>query len=33
VRCGRRYRIEDEIPIMLMDEAEPAAPDWQPREK
>jgi hypothetical protein len=33
VRCGRRYRIEDEIPIMLVDEAEPAPPNWQTREK
>lgn len=22
-RCGRRYRIEDGIPIMLLEEAEP----------
>ena len=33
VRCGKRYRIEDEIPIMLVDEAEPAPPDWQPTEE
>lgn len=32
VRCGRRYRIEDEIPIMLAEEAEPPPPDWRPRE-
>jgi hypothetical protein len=30
VHCGRRYRIEDSIPIMLLDEAEPPSPDWQP---
>lgn len=29
-RCGRRFRIEDGIPIMLLDEAEPPAPDWRP---
>lgn len=28
-RCGRRYRIEDGIPIMLIEEAEPPPPDWQ----
>lgn len=32
VRCGRRYRIEDDIPIMLLEEAEPPPPDWQPRD-
>jgi uncharacterized protein YbaR (Trm112 family) len=30
-RCGRRYRIEDGIPIMLMEEAEPPPPGWQPK--
>jgi len=29
VRCGLRYRIEDNIPIMLVEEAEPPAPGWQ----
>jgi len=29
VRCGRRYRIEEGIPIMLLEEAEPPAPGWQ----
>jgi uncharacterized protein YbaR (Trm112 family) len=24
--CGRRYRIEDGIPVMLIDEAEPGEP-------
>ena len=31
-RCGRRYRIEDDIPIMLLEEAEPPPSDWRPRE-
>ena len=31
VRCGRRYRIEDGIPIMLIDEAEPPAAGWEPK--
>jgi len=31
VKCGRRYRIENDIPIMLVDEAEPPAPGWQPK--
>jgi hypothetical protein len=31
VRCGRRYRVEDGIPIMLLEEAESPAPEWQPR--
>jgi hypothetical protein len=30
-QCGRRYRIEDDIPIMLVDEAEPPAAGWQPK--
>jgi len=29
VRCGLRYRIEDGIPIMLIDEAEPPAAGWE----
>jgi hypothetical protein len=30
--CGRRYRIEDDIPIMLLDESEPPPQDWRPKE-
>ena len=30
-RCGRRYRIEDGIPVMLLEEAEPPPPGWQPK--
>lgn len=33
VRCGRQYRIENGIPIMLVDEAEPPAAGWQPRDE
>jgi len=29
-RCGRRYRIEDGIPVMLLSEAEPPPADWTP---
>ena len=29
--CGRRYRIEDGIPIMLIDEAELPPAGWQPK--
>jgi uncharacterized protein YbaR (Trm112 family) len=31
VRCGRCYRVEDGIPIMLIDEAEPPPPGWRPK--
>ncbi|MGD0111268.1 MAG: Trm112 family protein [Armatimonadota bacterium] len=31
VACGRRYRIEDGIPVMLLEEAEPPAPGWKPK--
>jgi len=31
VRCGRRYRIEDDIPVMMLDEAEPPSADWKPK--
>jgi len=30
VQCGRRYRIEDGIPIMLIEEAEPPPVGWRP---
>jgi uncharacterized protein YbaR (Trm112 family) len=31
VKCGLRYRVENGIPIMLIDEAEPPPAGWQPR--
>lgn len=31
VKCGRRYRIEDGIPVMLVDEAEPPPEGWKPK--
>jgi uncharacterized protein YbaR (Trm112 family) len=31
VRCGLRYRIDDGIPIMLIDEAEAPPADWKPK--
>ena len=31
VHCGRRYRIEDDIPVMLLEEAEPPPDDWKPK--
>ena len=31
VLCGRRYRIEDGIPVMLIEEAEPPPPGWTPK--
>ena len=30
--CGRRYRVEDDLPIMLVDEAQSPPPDWKPRD-
>ncbi len=33
VRCGRRYPIEDGIPVMILSEAEPPPPGWTPREE
>ena len=33
VRCGRQYRIEDGIPIMLVEGAELPPPGWQPKEQ
>ena len=32
VHCGRQYRVEDGIPIMLVDEAEPPPEGWQPKD-
>jgi hypothetical protein len=32
VHCGRQYRIENGIPIMLTDEAEPPPQGWQPKD-
>lgn len=29
VKCGLRYRIEEGIPIMLIDEAEPSSAEWE----
>jgi len=28
--CGKRYPIQDGIPVMLVEEAEPPPPDWKP---
>jgi uncharacterized protein YbaR (Trm112 family) len=30
--CGRRYRLEDGLPIMLLEEAEPPSADWKPQD-
>ncbi len=32
VHCGRGYPIEEGIPIMLLEQAEPPPADWQPRD-
>ena len=28
--CGKRYPVQDGIPVMLVEEAEPPPPDWKP---
>ncbi len=33
IRCGKRYPIRDGIPVMLVEEAEPPASDWKPRQQ
>ncbi len=32
LHCGRRYPIVDDIPVMLLEEAEPPAAAWRPRD-
>jgi len=33
MKCGKRYPIRDGIPVMLIEEAEPPAPEWKPRQE
>lgn len=32
LHCGRRYPVEDDIPVMLVEQAEAPPADWQPRD-
>jgi hypothetical protein len=33
MKCGKRYPIRDGIPVMLIEEAEPPAAEWKPRQE
>jgi len=33
MKCGKRYPIRDGIPVMLIEEAEPPAPERKPRQE
>ncbi len=32
-KCGRRYRIENGIPVMIVDEAEAPPEGWRPKDE